>query len=159
MRKRKSDDRVTSGDVLAFIEQTCRIPEGAHVGEPVRLASFQVEFVKAVYDNPPGTRRAYLSTGKKNAKTTLSACLMLNHLCGPSARRRPNSQLYSTALNRPQAAIVFDAAVKMIRFNPDLASAVRILETAKTLICQELGTRYRSLSAVCARAVASVRHP
>ncbi len=72
---------------------------------------------------------------------------MLNHLCGPSARRRPNSQLYSTALNRPQAAIVFDAAVKMIRFNPDLESAVRILETAKTLICQELGTRYRSLSA------------
>jgi phage terminase large subunit-like protein len=147
VRKRKLDERVTASDVLAFIERTCRIPEGAQVGEPVRLAPFQADFVKAVYDNPRGTRRAYLSTGKKNAKTTLSACLMLNHLCGPSARRRPNSQLYSTALNRPQAAIVFDAAVKMIRFHPDLESAVRILETAKTLICSELGTRYRSLSA------------
>ncbi len=45
MRKGE-DDRVTASDVLAFIEQTCRIPEGAHVGEPVRLAPFQVEFVK-----------------------------------------------------------------------------------------------------------------
>jgi phage terminase large subunit-like protein len=35
----------------------------------------------------------------------------------------------------------------MIRLNPLLASAVRIMETAKTLACPELGTRYRALSA------------
>jgi phage terminase large subunit-like protein len=35
----------------------------------------------------------------------------------------------------------------MIRFNLDLASAVRVMETAKTLVCGELGTRYRALSA------------
>jgi hypothetical protein len=53
--RKRGDDRVTASDVLAFIEQTCRIPEGAHVGEPVRLAPFQMEFVKEVYDNPRGT--------------------------------------------------------------------------------------------------------
>jgi hypothetical protein len=54
---------------------------------------------------------------------------MLNHLCGPSARLRPNSQLYSTALNRPHAALTFDAAVKMIRMSSELSSAVKIHET------------------------------
>ena len=39
------------------------------------------------------------------------------------------------------------SAAKMVRLNPILASAVRIQETAKTLACPELGTRYRALSA------------
>jgi phage terminase large subunit-like protein len=145
-RRKQPDDRpVRAADVLAFIEQTCRVPEGRLLGQPLKLAEFQVDFIKAVYDNPHCTRRAFLSTGKKNAKSTLTAALMLAHLCGPPAR--PNSQLYSTALNRAQAAIVFDAAAKMIRLNPELERAVRIMESAKTLVCSELGTRYRSLSA------------
>jgi phage terminase large subunit-like protein len=136
---------VAAADVIAFIEETCRVPEGKLLGQPLKLADFQVDFIKAIYDNPVQTRRAFLSTGKKNAKSTLSAALMLAHLCGPPAR--PNSQLYSTALNRPQAALVFDAAAKMVRLTPELERSVRILETAKTLICGELGTRYRALSA------------
>jgi phage terminase large subunit-like protein len=139
VRKRKPDDRVTANDVIAFIERTCRVPEGHLVGQPLKLADFQVDFIKGVYDNPTGpTRRAILSTGRKNSKTTTCACLMLNHLCGPSARIRPNSQLYSAAQSRDQAALIFGAAVKMIRFNLDLASAVRVMETAKTLLCGEL---------------------
>ena len=35
----------------------------------------------------------------------------------------------------------------MVRLNPLLAQTVRIQETAKTLVCSELGTRYRALSA------------
>ena len=35
----------------------------------------------------------------------------------------------------------------MVRLNPILSRAVRIMETAKTLVCPELGTRYRALSA------------
>jgi phage terminase large subunit-like protein len=144
----KSDDRVSANDVIRFIEDYCRVPEGRLVGQPLKLADFQIDFIRAVYDNPAGpTRRAILSMGRKNSKTTLCACLMLNHLCGPSAQHRPNSQLYSTALNRNQAALTFDAAVKMIRMNSDLADAVRVMETAKTLVCGELGTRYRALSA------------
>jgi phage terminase large subunit-like protein len=85
--------------------------------------------------------------GRKNAKTTLSACLLLAHLCGPPARNRPNSELYSAAQSRDQAAIIFSLAAKMARLNPLLSQTVRIQETAKTLACSELGTRYRALSA------------
>jgi hypothetical protein len=101
----------------------------------------------AIYDNPHGTRRAIISMGRKNAKTTLSACLLLAHLCGPPARNRPNSELYSAAQSRDQAAIIFSLACKMVRLNPLLTQTVRIQETAKTLACVELGTRYRALSA------------
>jgi len=43
-----------------------------------------------------------------------------------AARNRPNSQLFSTAQSRDQAAIVFSLASKMVRMNPDLARAVTI---------------------------------
>src|SRR5262249_8259119 len=59
-------------------------------------------FRGALYDNPVGTRRAIISVGRKNAKTCLSACLLLAHLIGPPARSRPNSQLYSAAQSREQ---------------------------------------------------------
>jgi phage terminase large subunit-like protein len=60
-------------------------------GKPIKLAPFQRAFVESVYDNPHGpTRRAILSIARKNLKTTLAACLTLNHLAGPSAQARPN---------------------------------------------------------------------
>jgi hypothetical protein len=71
----------------------------------------------------------------------------LNHLCGPSARLRPNSQLYSAAQSRDQAGLIFNLALKMIRMNRDLAAAVRVRESAKELVCPELGTSYKALSA------------
>src|SRR5271154_266434 len=138
---------VTAADVIEFIETVCFVPEGKFVGQPLKLQDWQKDILRAIYDNPHGTRRAIVSMGRKNAKTTLSACLLLAHLCGPPARNRPNSELYSAAQSRDQAAIIFQLATKMVRLNPMLASAVRIQETAKTLACPELGTRYRALSA------------
>jgi phage terminase large subunit-like protein len=138
---------VTAADVIEFIETVCFVPEGKFVGQPLRLQAWQKDILRAIYDNPAGTRRAIISMGRKNAKTTLSACLLLAHLCGPPARNRPNSELYSAAQSRDQAAIIFSLATKMVRLNPLLAQTVRIQETAKTLACSELGTRYRALSA------------
>jgi phage terminase large subunit-like protein len=139
---------VRAADVIAFIESMCVVPEGKLVGRPLKLAPFQKSFLAEVYDNPAGpTRRAFLSMPRKNAKTALCACLLLNHLCGPSARDRPNAQLYSAAQSRDQAGIIFSLASKMIRLNPELAAAVKIQETVKALSCPELGTSYRALSA------------
>ena len=95
------------------------------MAKPLRLDPFQQNEIRKIYDNPAGTRRA-ISMACKNAKTTLSACLLLNHLCGPSARLRPNSQLYNAAQSRDQAGLIFQLALKMIRMNPDLAAAVRV---------------------------------
>jgi phage terminase large subunit-like protein len=135
---------------IRWIEEFCRIPEGRDVGKPVRLRDWQKDEIRKIYDNRAGTRRAILSFGRKNAKTTLSAFLLLLHLCGPEAR--PNSQLFSAAQSRDQAAILFALAAKIVRMSPDLGAVVVIRDTAKQLACGELGTLYRALSAEAATA-------
>jgi phage terminase large subunit-like protein len=130
-----------------WIERVCYCPEGTHVGEPIRLLKWEKEFIEEIYDNPHVTRRAILSLARKNGKTTLVACLLLVHLCGPEAKGRQNSQIYSAAQSRDQAALVFNLAAKMIRMNTMLRDAVLIHESQKSLSCPDLGTRYRALSA------------
>ena len=143
----KPADRVTAADVIEFVETCLFVPEGKHVGAPLRLMDWQKDFLQLVYDNPAGTRRAILSMPRKSGKTALSAALLLAHLCGPPAHNRPNSQLFSAAQSRDQAGLIFALAAKMVRMNRDLQQAVMIKETAKELHCPELGTKYKALSA------------
>ena len=141
--------RVTRGDRnIAWIEQFCRIPEGKFVGKPVKLTRHQCKWIKRIYDTP--TRTFILSMARKNAKTALASFLMLLHLCGPEAR--PNSQLYSAAQSQKQAAILFALAAKIVRMSPDLHAVVKARDTAKQLLCPDLGTVYSALSAEAATA-------
>lgn len=134
----------TMGDrVCDWIEKHCRIPEGQYVARPVKLSPFQREVIKGIYDTP--TRRVIISFGRKNAKTTLAAFLLLVHLVGPMAVR--NSQLYSTAQSREQAAILFSLASKVVRLSPTLQHHILIRDASKQLYCEELGTLYKALSA------------
>lgn len=126
-----------------WIEMYCCIPEGKLVGKPVRLTDEQKEWIRQIYDKP--TRRFILSMARKNAKTALAAFLLLLHLVGPEARA--NSQLFSAAQSRDQAAILFTLAAKTVRMSPDLLSVVVVRDTAKQLFCPDLGTLYRALSA------------
>lgn len=130
---------------IRWIEKHCRIPEGKDVGKPVKLRAWQKREIQKIYDNPAGTRRAILSFGRKNAKTTSSAFLLLLHLCGPEARA--NSQLFSAAQSREQASILFNLAAKIVRMSPTLSEYIVIRDSGKQLFCPELGTLYRALSA------------
>jgi hypothetical protein len=128
-----------------WIQTHCRIPEGRDVGKPVRLRDWQKRDICKIYDNPYGTRTAILSFGKKNAKTSTSAFLLLLHTAGHEAI--PNTQLVSTAQSRDQAAVLFDLAAKIVRLSPTLSPVITIRDTAKQLHCPELGTLYKALSA------------
>ncbi len=134
---------------IAWIEKWLKVPEGRDVGKPVKLRTWQKAEIKRIYDNPHGTRRAILSFGRKNGKTAFAAFLLLLHICGPEAL--PNSQLYSAAQSREQAAVLFALAAKMVRMNPSLDlgrdGAVGIRDSRKELYCPDLGTVYRALSA------------
>lgn len=128
---------------IRWIEKHCRIPEGKYVGRPVKLSGFQKKVIRGIYDDP--TRMALISFARKNAKTTLAGFLCLLHLCGPEAQQ--NSQLYSAAQSRDQAAVLFNLMAKMVRMSPDLSQFVHVRDSAKQLFCAELGTLYRALSA------------
>lgn len=128
---------------IQWIERYCYVPEGKYVGKPIRLIDEHVKIIRDLYDSP--TRTLIHSVGRKNAKTTLAGCILLLHLAGPEAKR--NSQLYSSAQSREQAAILFALAAKIVRMSPDLNQFVIVRDTAKQLLVPELGTLYRALSA------------
>jgi phage terminase large subunit-like protein len=130
---------------IKWIEDYCVIPEGKDVGKAVVLRAWQKHEIRKIYDNPHGTRMALVSFGKKNAKTTLAAFLLLLHLSGPEAKR--NSQLVSTAQSRDQAAVLFELAAKVVRMSPILSDLIDCRYTVKQLYDKEWGTLYRALSA------------
>lgn len=131
--------------IIAFVEQFCLTPEGAQVGQPMRLAEFQKQFILDVYDNPAGTRRAILSIARKNGKSGLIGALLLAHLVGPEAKQ--NSQIVSGAMSRDQAALVFSLACKMVQLSPKLSKIVRIVPSGKRLIGLPLNVEFRALAA------------
>jgi hypothetical protein len=47
-RQQQVGDKVTAADVVAFIEQTCFIPEGKFVGQKLTLAEFQKDIIRAI---------------------------------------------------------------------------------------------------------------
>lgn len=141
MAKRKLSARAKRN--IAWIEEYLRVPEGRLVGKPVVLSPAHRDWIEDIYGSP--TRTFICSIPRKNTKTTFCAMLVLLHLAGPEAKS--NSQLYSTAQSRDQSAVLFALAAKMVRMSPDLAHCITIRDTAKQLLCQEIGTVYRALSA------------
>lgn len=131
--------------IITFIEGFCVTPEGADVGKPLRLAEFQKDFIRDVYDNPAGTRRAILSIARKNGKSALIAGLLLAHLIGPEAKQ--NAQIVSGAMSRDQAALVFNLASKMVQASPKLSRLVRIVPSGKRLIGLPMNVEFRALAA------------
>jgi phage terminase large subunit-like protein len=142
-RRRQRSSQLVSEAVIEFCEEFLRIPEGKDAGKRLKLREWQKEIIRATYDD--STRRVIISFGRKNGKSALAAMLLLVHLVGPAARK--NSQIYSAALSRDQAALVFRLAAQMIRQSPDLNELVTIRESRKELFCGLTGVTYRALSA------------
>jgi phage terminase large subunit-like protein len=131
---------------IKWCETHLFLPDGKYIGQKLQMAEFMKDDLRRIYDNPDGpTRRAIISRARKNAKTCQASFILLLHLCGPEHRH--NSQLYSCAQSRDQAAVIFDYASKIVRISPSLRGFIRIKDTAKELHCPELGTMYKALSA------------
>jgi phage terminase large subunit-like protein len=64
-----------------------------------------------------------LSVGRKNAKTCFIGALLLAYVIGPLAQA--NAQVYSAALSREQASLIFSLMAKMVRMNPDLSAHIQ----------------------------------
>ena len=128
---------------MRFIEQYCLIPEGAQVGQPIKLMKFHKHFIPDLFDNPHGTSCAYLSIARKNGKSALIAAVMLAHLVGPEAKQ--NSQIISGARSRDKASLVYKLAAKMIRLSPELSKIVRIVPSQKMLNGLICNVEYKAL--------------
>lgn len=144
--RKVSNRNLTLGDkVCGFIETFCHVPEGARVGQVMRLDPFQRKFIYEVYDNPRVTSRAILSMARKNGKSSLVAALALCYVTGPLAIQ--NSQIVCGAMSRDQAAIIFSLASKMVRLSPKLSPIVQIVPSTKKLVGFLKNVEFHAISA------------
>lgn len=134
---------------VAWIEQHCVVPEGAYAGSAVKLSAFQRNMILRIYDSPVPIRKVIISFGRKNGKTAFVSFLLLLHLCGPEYVL--NGQLVSTGQSRDQAALLHRYAMKTAQLSPTLSLIVKPIISTKRLLCEELGTEYRALSAEASR--------
>ena len=65
-----TDEPTLGQEIIRWIESTCRVPEGALVGQPIQLMDWQKREILRIYDNPTGTRRAIVSVGRKSEQPT-----------------------------------------------------------------------------------------
>jgi phage terminase large subunit-like protein len=131
--------------VCRFIREYILTPEGEYVGKPMQLSPFQEKFILDVYDNPHGTRRAYLSLARKNGKSALISALLLAHIIGPE--RLQNSQIVSGARSREQAGIIYNLAEKMLNLQSKFQGLYRLVPSSKRIIGLKSNVEYRALSA------------
>ena len=111
--------------MIAFIETVCFVPEG----QPRRpaappAAAWQRDILRAIYDNPAGTRRAIIpaSEGRTPKQRFGAACLLLAHPVRPAGQEPDRIRTrYSAAQSRDQAAtIIFSLASKMVRLRSSI---------------------------------------
>ena len=89
-------------------------------------------------------RRAYLSMGKQNGKSSLSGGLPIYHL---DCEDEPDAEVYGAAAAKDQAGIVFKATAKIIRANPHLLTKFRIYDSGKKIVRRDGKGIYEVLSA------------
>lgn len=139
------DDPQTTGEmVVSFAATHLVVPEGMKRGEPLVLDIFQVVFIISLFDNPHGTRHAYLSIARRNGKTFLVAVILLAFIIGPLAIH--NSTIASAAMSRDQAAICFSLMFKILLSSPDVAKLYKAIPSKKQIIGLKRNVEYTALA-------------
>lgn len=109
---------------IQFIEENLVVPRGPLAGKPFILLPWQKEVLQDLYGDGgiPIIGEYYISTPKKNAKTSLSAVIMLYHLIG-----EPNevcAEICSAAASEEQAKLIWKTAKQIVLASPKLKHLV-----------------------------------
>jgi len=142
--------------VIAFLE-FLPITKGPLAGKRMKLLPEQLRFVRAVYaTDRKGLRKVRIgvkSEPKGNGKTGLVAGLCLCHLLGPEAE--PRGEVYSAAIDRQQAALIFAEMEAILHQVPEFLVRVNISRFMKRMeVLEGVGdaSTYEALSADARRA-------
>ncbi len=122
--------------------------KGELAGQPLKLAPWQKAVVANLFGwkRPDGTRRyreALIFVARKNGKTTLAAGLVLLVLFTDG---EPGAEVYSSAGDKDQAAIIYDVARHMVEAEPELARRARIFRSPRSIVLEHLGSSYKPIS-------------
>jgi len=137
--------------VIQFLE-SLPVTKGHLAGKRMKLLPSQREFVEAVYGRLDDNGRrlirlAVKSEPRGNGKSGLLAGLALAHLAGPEAIDR--GEVYSAAIDRGQAGLLYKECAAIIDAEPELAARVNIVKHFKRLEVLDgpgKGSSYEALS-------------
>lgn len=119
-------DDAAASYVIEFFEKFLVLAEGEHAGKPFLLQPWQ-QFILAMlfgWKTAEGFRRfrtAYLEIGKGNGKSPLAAGILL---FGLVADGEPSAEIYSAAVTKDQAKILFRDAENMRTASPWLRKKI-----------------------------------
>lgn len=140
-------DQAAADKAVAFFAQHLTFTTGEWAGRPFTLEPWQeLDVVRPLFgwkraDGTRRYRRCYIWVARKNGKTELAAGLALLMLLGDG---EPGGQVFSIALEKDQAALVFDKAALMVAHSPSLSG---LLEPLKhSIYCPQLNASFRPLS-------------
>jgi len=134
--------RTEAERAMRFVECFLKIPDGPHVGAPMKLLEFQEALFYQVVDTDIWTM--LYSMARKNAKTATVAALLLAYIVGPLARQ--NDEIASAANSREQASHVYKYAAKMLALNPMLGPRYRLVPSQKLIFGTSKEVTYKSIS-------------
>jgi phage terminase large subunit-like protein len=129
-----------------FCSRYLRHTIGERAGQRFDLLDWQYREVFAPllgWRRADGRRRfekSYISTAKKQGKSTILGALAIYLLLTEG----PRASLFSAAVERQQAAIIYDEALAMIRASAGLSKLIKTRPSTKTLIYKD--STYRALS-------------
>jgi phage terminase large subunit-like protein len=136
--------------VKDFIEKLLKHSKGDFAGKPFILQDWQWEkIIKPLYGtiNRHGKRQyrtCLVMLARKNGKSSLAAALALYHLFSDGEK---GGEIYSAAVDKDQASLVFDEAAKMVRQSDILKAYCKIIDSQKRIVNYRTGSFYRAIPA------------
>jgi phage terminase large subunit-like protein len=136
--------------VRDFYRRFLRHSKGQWAGKSFELLDWQWRDVIGPlfgWKRPDGSRRfrrGYIEVPKKNGKSTLFAGLSLYLL---TCDNEPGAEVYSAAVDRDQASIVFNEAANMVESSPHLSSRLAVVRSTKRIVDHRSRSIYKALSA------------
>jgi phage terminase large subunit-like protein len=132
---------------VSFFPRHLKLVDAEWAGRPFHLSKWQARDVSQIFgwrrksDGTRRYRRVRIWVARKNGKTELAAGL--GHLFA-IADGEPGAQVYSHALDKNQATILFDKACRMVALSESLFSKYEVSKTA--LFAPKLMSTFRPLS-------------
>ena len=144
--------KVNAGErVVRFINNLTHT-KGEWARQPFALRPWQQAIIRDLFGSvrEDGRRRyrtCYVEIPRKNGKIELAAAIALYMLIGDG---EPGAEVYSAAVDRDQASLVFGVAAEMVRNDPELLAVCEVVDSRKTIVHRPSGSFYRAIPAEAA---------
>jgi phage terminase large subunit-like protein len=142
-------DSAAADRIVEFFVRFLRHSKGQWAGQPFALLDWQAHALRRLFgwkrvDGTRRFRRGGIWVPKKQGKSTMAAGLELYLLV---ADDEPGAEVYTAAVDRGQAGIIYAEVASMVRQSPDLRKRLQVVDSRKTIAYPGMAAKLVALSA------------